>query len=314
MSEHITHLAVAEDSARVVSNDPEFNAILLDSIRRFPRALRLGSTTRSGDAFILPLLTKWREDWKENDPRTQKLAYILGWSGHLAADRTFKPVFRITDLAHYTRGFPGPADASIYHDAIMFSQAYHNGQDPPFRPSALMHDLKGHPAADYVPVSHVESSIGATFRTQLASIKTFLPEQIEDWEQQWKVQNNEKQKFNVDLDRYTAAHHHPDPSQLRQFIIEPNFYNPEDPIIRMARDMQEKGKTDVKLSDALEGTENQSLYAQSLKLGYDFLKTCSDYFGKKISLDQAKVNFRIGKPHKQPLDYYIKMAQEAQGD
>ena len=97
---------------------------------------------------------------------------------------------------------------------------------------------------------------------------------------------------------------------MRQYIIDPQFYNPKDPIIQLARAVQNGEKPPVDLDEALMGTEQQSLYAQAIKLGYDFMKTCSDYFDKKISLEQAKINFRIGQPHKQKLEFYVKMADE----
>ncbi len=310
MSEHITHLAVAEDSARVVCQHPDFNSDMQDCILRYPHILRLGSVTRSGDTFILPSLTKWRKNWQMNEISGRKMAYILGWAGHLAGDRTFKPVFRITDLAYYVRGFPGPSHASIYHDAVTFDEVYAGGKDQPFHPAILRPDMSGHPAADFIPVNRMETALSSSFAAQLGSKKAFLPQTADNWEGDWKKMEDERQRFYVGIDRYTEARHQAHPNRMRQYIIDPKFYNPEDPIIKIARAVQRKEKPPVSLEEALIGTDQQSLYAQSLKLGYDFMKTCSDYFEKKISLDQAKVNFRIGQPHKQKLDYYVKMAEE----
>ncbi len=310
MSEHITHLAVAEDSARLVGYNPAFSARIKTAMEKYPEALRLGSTTRSGDTFILPLLTTWKNDWQENDRRAEQMAYIIGWAGHLAADRTFKPVFRITDLAYYTRGYPGPSHASIYHDTVMFEQVYQSGQATPFHPSALQKNIEGHAAADYVPVNRVESALASNFAGNLASIRTFLPQAIEDWNSQWRTLDGEKQKFYVGIERYTDAYHNSDPSRRRQYIIEANFYNPNDPIIALARSIQQGEKSSIKLSTALENTDNQSLYAQSLKLGYDFLMACSDYFEGNISLDEAKKQMRTFEPHTQSLDYYVNQVQK----
>lgn len=309
MSEHITHLAVAEDSARLALQNKRFSPQIRAAMKKYPDALRLGSTTRSGDTFIFPLITEWKKDWKKDDEREEQMAYIIGWAGHLAADRTFKPVFRITDLSHYVRGYPGPPNASIYHDAVTFGQVYQFGKTVPFHPNALQKDIKGHVAADYVPVNRIESAIANNFAGNLANFKIFLPEQIEDWKKQWEEIENEKQRFYVEIDRYTEAHHYSDPNRMRQYIIDANFYNPNDPIIQLARSIQKGEKKDINLSQALQGTENQSLYAQSLKLGHDFLMACNDYFEGNIDLEEARKRMRTGQRHKESLKYYIELAQ-----
>ncbi len=310
MSEHITHLAVAEDSARLATKDADFSRRILSCVQKFPEALQLGSVTRSGDTFILPLLTKWREDSKEADKRSEKMAYIIGWAGHLAADRTFNPVLRMTDLAYYTRGFPGPPNASVYHDAVVFGSVYQHGHAGPFHPSALRQSLNGHPAAVWVPVERLEESWASNFADQLAQLRKYLPESLNDWNESWKAIEEERQKFYVALDRYSEAHHRSDPHRMSQYIVAPNFFNPNDLIIQLARSVQLEEPTNIALSDALTGVEAQSLYAQAIKLGYDFMKAASDYFEQRISLEEAKKQFRIGQPHNQSLEYYIEQANK----
>lgn len=312
MSEHITHLAVAEDSARVVLQNENFSSPMRIAMQKYPEALRLGSVTRSGDTFIFPLLTEWKKDWEKNDKREEQMAYIIGWAGHLAADRTFKPVFRITDLAFYTRGYPGPAHASIYHDAVTFAQVYQYGESGPFHPTALQKNAQGHAAADYLPVNRIEGAMASNFGVNLATFKEFLPEKIDNWEKQWKALEDEKQRFYVEIDRYTEAHHESDDNRMRQYILDPNFYDPNDPIIQLARSVQLDQSSDIRLSEALQDTENQSLYAQSLRLGYDFLMACSDYFADKIDLETAKKQMRTFQAHKQSLDYYVELAKQEQ--
>ncbi len=63
------------------------------------------------------------------------------------------------------------------------------------------------------------------------------------------------------------------------------------------------------MEEALEGTENQSLYAQSLKLGHDFMWACSEYLEGNIDLAQAKKDTRQFEAHKQSLEYYVEQAK-----
>ena len=313
MSEHITHIAVGEDSYRVVRQQPDFSQRIQTAVAAYPEAFRLGTCTRSGDTFILPLLTEWRDgDWTGSDAQQRQLSYVIGWMGHLAGDRTFKPVYRITDLAFYTRGYPGPAHASIYHDAATFAAVFDHGREAPFHPSLLSADLSDHPAADFLPVSELEPALAMQFADALAGFKTYLPEQIDDWEAQWEAINDERQRFYVEVDRYTAAYHQPDPARTRQYLIDPQFYHAEDPIIRLAREVQQGKEPEVTLEAALLGTDGQSLYAQSLKLGHDFMLACSDYLEGRIDLEQAKRATRQFQAHKENLEYYIKLAESGE--
>ncbi len=312
MSEHVTHLAVAEDSARIACADQHFNPLMRDCIDEFPNALRQGSMTRSGDMFIFPLLEKWKAQWNDNPIQREKMAYVLGWACHLAADRTFKPVYRITDLAFYTRGYPGPSHSSIYHDAVTLHEVYHDGKDYPFHPEVVSHNLMGHPAAKALPVKRIEETFAYAYANDLASLKKFLTDEMTEKKSFEDTCDDDRQKFYVDVTRYSDAFYQPDPARLRQYIIKPNFYNRKDPVIVYARAIQNDGEAEINWNSIWNDIDQQSLYAQSLKLGYDFLLACSDYFSDKISLEQARINMKTNQPHTQPLDYYVKLVNSTE--
>lgn len=308
MSEHITHLAVAEDSTRIACANPDFNEIMRECIQSFPAAVRYGSMTRSGDTFIFPLLERWKQKWEDNDLQKEKMAHILGWACHLAADRTFKPIYRITDLAFYTRGYPGPSNASIYHDIVVLREVYDNGREYPFHPGILSHDLTDHVASGIVPVKRVESQFAYAYASDLANLKSFLTDRMENDDKSFEDRcDDDRQKFYVDVERYVNAYHQPNPAWLRQYIIKPNFYDRNDPVIECAREIQKGVNRQINWPSLWLDLEKQSLYAQSLKLGFDFLIACSDFFSNKIDLQQAKIQMRTGQPHTQSLDFYKKM-------
>lgn len=309
MSEHVTHIAVAEDSIRIARADPNFSALLRDSVNEFPQAVRYGSTTRSGDMFIYPLLEKWKEEWEDSPLQKEKMAFVLGWACHLSADRTFKPVYRMTDFAFYARGYPGPSHASVYHDAVTLREVYQNGTVHPFHESVVSHDLHKHPAAAVVPINRIEGPFARSYASDLASLKKFLSHRNESDKSFEDMCDDDRQKFYVEVDRYEEAYHHPNPAWLRRYIIKPNFYDRNDPVISFARDIQNGRAPGVRLESLWKGIDNQSLYAQSLKLGYDFLMAANDFFTDKISLEQAKTNMRTGQPHTQSLDYYKKLVE-----
>ena len=313
MSEHITHLAVAEDSARLAARDPAYNEHLRYAAERYPDALRLGSTTRSGDTFIFPLLREWRNDWQRADPRSEQLAYVIGWAGHLAADRTFKPTYRLTDLAYYLRGYPGPTHATIYQDAATFRRVYAGGERPPFHPATLDHDLGGMPAAEIFPVADAEPVMAYELADRLARLRDFPGLGAENWNENYATITEERQRFYVDVERYTEATQRPDIGRLRQYLLAPNFYDPDDPLLRYAEALRSGDEPDVDLATALKAP-GQSLYAQALQLGHAFYLAASDYFGGAITEEEGRERMRTFQPHTQPLDYYVEQAKERGDD
>ena len=311
MSEHVTHLAVAEDAARLATLTPSYSRHFRYATERFPRAVQLGSITRSGDTFIFPLLKKWRDDWRDEDERSRKLAYIIGWAGHLAGDRTFKPVMRITDLSYYTRGFPGPSHASVYQDAATWQHVYADGHRAPMHPNLLDHDLAGHPAASSLPVPLTERVMGYRFTDGAAALRAFPTEGIdpEKWEEQYQTISSERQRYYVGLERYTEATQTPDASRQRQYLLVPNMYNPEDPLLQLAEQLRAGESPTIDLDEALATSDQQSLYAQSVALGVEFYRAASDYFEGRISEEEGRRRMRTFQPHRESLEYYVKQAE-----
>ena len=313
MSEHITHIAVAEDSARLAARDPAYSDLFREAAAQFPDALRLGSTTRSGDTFIFPLLTEWRGDWQRDDPRTEKLAYVIGWAGHLAADRTFKPTYRITDLAYYLRGFPGPTHATIYQDVASFEHVYAGGQREPFHPATLTHHLSGMPGAELFPVAAVEPLMAYELADRLARLKDFSALGAEGWEEHYGTLLSERQRFYVDVARYTEAAEQPAVGRLHQYLLAPNFYDPDDPLLRYTETLRAGDEPAEDLAAVL-ATPGDSLYAQSLVLGHSFFRAISDYFTGAITEEEGRERMRTFQPHAQPLDYYVEQAKNSSDD
>ena len=317
MSEHITHLAVAEDTARLAQYEPGFHPDLKQALRRYPEAVRLGSVTRSGDMFILDLTEKYRGKVGTDPAVAERMAYVLGWAGHRVADRIFKPVFRMTDLAYYVRGYPGPSHASVYHDAVTFAEVYDNGRRAPFQPGILQHALSEHPAATVVPVAAAEPLLAAQWGRVISEKQGFMTAADTEWADYWQTFADRRIKFYVEVDRYTNAYYQPRPDRVRQYLREPNFFNPQDEILQVVRSLRGK-RTDYPkhdLNTALAKAKDQSLYAQAMALGMQFLRAVSDFYGGKIDRATADTQLRIGEPDRYDTDYYVRLkAQQAEAN
>jgi hypothetical protein len=78
----------------------------------------------------------------------------------------------------------------------------------------------------------------------------------------------------------------PKPDFVRRFVIENNFYDREDPLIRLARSIHDGKPEDIRLGHALAVAGTQSEYAQVLRKGFLYIQAASDFFEKKINDDE----------------------------
>jgi len=291
VSEHITHTAVTDDGVRLALHSPDICEVFHGVLRRNTDICRYSAMTRSGDQFTVKLLRALRDQWRNgrlDSLAEKKLAFLLGWRCHLAADRTFKPVYRILDPGHYLKGddeHGEASDVSIYHDVVVFREVYDNGRAEPFTASALDFRLESHPASRAMPARALQRLLLPFWQTELLRIHSRrVPARF--------------QLHRITVLRYSAAYHTPDPDKMRRFIIEPNFYNPQDPLIALARSLQRgKPRGDIALADAVAAAAKQSQYSQALERAYRYLLAASDYFTGKIDERELELRCDVGKPH-----------------
>ena len=299
MSEHIAHLAVFDDCARLALHSPEICRAFKESLNKHWEVARLASIARGGDRNSVHFMKVCRDNWqtrKDGDFIEEKLAFLLGWRCHNAADRMFKPVYRLRNPEHYLEEREGVSDIRIYHDVIVFREVYGNGTKEPFLPSFLEFRMQSHPAAEYVNVERAEDLFGAMWQRTLLEQHSIVSEEL-DLDERLKLTFDRLQDLYVEVKSYAEAFYHPDPNKLRQFIFEPNFYDRTDPIIKLARSYQDGQSNRIDLQSALKAAASQSQYAQALEWGYRYLKVGSDYFERKISEQQFRELSDLDKPH-----------------
>lgn len=291
MSEKIVHTAVVDDCARIVQQDaaicPAFKTVLAEHLE----LARLGGATRLGDRHNPGLLTRYRELWPERGRHPAlgaKLAFVLGWLSHRAADRNFKRVFRALDADCPHR----PTDCSIYQDAEIMRQVY-AGQFP-FPSHAVEPGMASHPAAAAVSVDAVADLFEGMWQRFLIRIHTFIPDDTDPdaWLEQVVRLH---QARTVDLRRYAEAYLAPDPDKVRRFIVDCNFYNPADPLLRQLAALRQGGQL-AGLTPAVEEGPAASLYARAVSRAYRYARAASDYFGHCIGREDLLRRLEIGKP------------------
>lgn len=314
MSEYITHTAVFEDCGRLALSSPAICGPFKTVLKKYWDIASLGTLTRSGDRYTVELLAYCRDRWssrRDGDFLEEKLAYVLGWRCHNAADRHFKPIYREVQPEHYQneaqqRGDPDERDVSdvrIYHDIIVFREVYDNGRrkGSPVSAHLLEDDLGSHPAAEAVAVAPMESAIGGVIQRTLLGLQSFASRE-RDPERWLERFHKQLQDYYVDVHRYARAFAEPQPDYLRRFILENRFYDARDPLIRLARALQRgTAPPAIALDAALEDAKGQSQYAQTIRQGYLYLLASSEFFERRIAEPELRQRLDLGTAHYQPL-------------
>jgi hypothetical protein len=294
MSERVTHTAVLDDCFRLAIGGELVREAFREVARGHRELARLASATRWGDRFTVPMLERLRREWPGRTPEAglaPRLAYVLGWLCHRAADRQMKPVFRSAD--------PGskldPTDCSVYHDAFIYKEVYLNAPDSPYDSWAFGIDAPPEKGKWEV----ARDLFHTLLQQSLIELHTFIPDPEDGWGWVDRVETL-RQRFRVDLERYARAVAEPDPEKVRRFIVEPKFYLADDPLPALARRIQ-RGETVE--ADAVHKALSQkalSHYGAALRKGLTYLYSADAFFAGDLSAEELRVRLDIGKSDKVP--------------
>jgi hypothetical protein len=283
MSENITHVAVCDDCVRLLSQIPDICDIFKQVTKDYLDIAQLGAVTRSTDRFNPDLLKRLRDDWDKRKPEDNfelKLAYSLGALCHRAADRTMKLVF----VATAPEDRQSPKDVSIYHDVFLFREVYKEGIEKPYSPE--MFGMK----------TEFEEHFRVLIQRALVSMHTFIPDvaNAEKW-----LDNlfSLRQQFYIDIARYAEAYYNPDPEKTKKYIMDVNFYDADDDLIRISRAIQSGESVDSDaVKNALSSGKNESKYAHALSWAMRYLIAANQFFVGEMTFDDLHVAFDIGIP------------------
>lgn len=284
MSEYITHIAILEDTARLAIHSDEICDAFKLCFSEHAIAARMGSASRGNSTFLVQNLQHYRKRWegrKSEDRLEDKLAYTLGWITHRAADRYFKPRYGIFDKNPENLH---PLDARILHDAVLYDKVYGRGTKEPFSRYYAQRNMEGHPASSAFSINQLEALFGPLYQAEMLSLQSF--DDISSGQQFLERIEEQFATFTVDFNRLIEALNNPDSEEMKQMIVDSNFYNEDDPIVKTARNLQEGKSVQAEVGDMMD-TEKQSQYAQVLAQSYDWIRKGSQYFDKSKNLGEA---------------------------
>ena len=294
MSENVTHTAVLDDCFRLMLASDQICPAFKAAGREHHEFAQLGSITRWGDRFTVKLLADHRAAWPDRTPEAllePKLAFVLGWLCHRAADRQMKPLFRQAD----PEGRQKPTECSIYQDAFLFREVYASGKAAPYHPAMFEKGLESLPAASWMDAPAVEELFHVLLQRSLLQLHTFIPngEDVEGWlDRLFSL----RQRFSVDLKRYAAAVAGLDDGTVQRFVEESGFYDRGAPIIAAARALDRGEAIEADALRMAAGAEARSHYAQALKLGFGYLRAASDFFTSDMTPEELSRRLDIGSP------------------
>jgi hypothetical protein len=294
MSEKITHTIAMDDSFRLMLASEALCPAFTVAAKTCWDIARLGSGTRAGDRHSLVLLTRFRERWSDKtaeDHLEAKLAFVMGWLCHRAADRQMKPIFRSLN--------PGsaetPTECSVYHDAFLFRERYLRDQERLYTRATFEADLGSLPVAGSLDVSALRELFHTLLQQSLVEIHTLDPDEahIEAWlDGLVRLQ----QGFYVDVDRYAQAIAAPDPAKLARYVSDIGFYERTDPVIAAAEALQRgEALASTEVRKAIDRS-GKSHYARALGTACRYLASASAYFEREIDIEELRQRLDIGKP------------------
>lgn len=295
MSENVTHTAVVEDCLNLMLASDQICAAFKQAGRVYSQFFQFGSVTRSGDKFTVSLLEKYRDRWEadsDNGKLGYKLAFVLGWLCHRAADRQMKVVFREAE----PESLAFPTDCSIYHDAFIYNRLYKDHEDTlyRYRNAHFENGMESLPAAAHVKTAEAARAFRFQWQRFLLQMQTFITqtEPLDAWLDKLHARHQEQI---IGLERYAEAVLSPDPLKVERFITDTQFYREEDPVLRLCERLRAGERPSPQEVEAAVAAEATSQYAQAVVTGFGYLRSASAFFEGRIDQETLRDQLDVGK-------------------
>ena len=134
------------------------------------------------------------------------------------------------------------------------------------------------------------------FQQALISFHTFSPN-LDNFEPWLDNLLNGYQDLYMSIPQYAAIFSHPEPEKVKKYVIGPNFYNREDPIIRLARYIQAGKKvTAADFAARTKVDQSSSAYARGIARGLAYLRAASAFWTQQIDMGELKKRLEVGVP------------------
>lgn len=208
---------------------------------------QFGAFMPASQADVLGVLRRLRDRWpgQGNERLDAKLALIAGWLVHRTAADVIAPAAE-------------NEEARIYQDA------------------ALLRARSADATAQASP-----EAVAALFREvgprTLVRFHTLKPD--DDDAMGWVLRLRDWRRAHAErMQRYADAYARPDRTAVQRYVEQPGFYDAEDPIVRLARELRRADAPSPVDVQAARAGDNDSLYGRALAHAVGDLLAASAYF------------------------------------
>lgn len=279
---HLAPLAAVGDCARLGVYSPAINANLKAALTAQLDVVQLGGALPNGNTNVPVLLAECRDAKTKDEMTTRKLALATGWLLHDAVHAQFAA----SEPAKVNATPSEISDRQLYQDVAVLREL-NRRETRTMTPTARIEKIAYQPIRN-VSVNELDDLFSQIGQRLLLQLHTFEPdaENIDAWLPQlikWREQQDRLFR------RYAEAYGSPDPAKVRQYITAPNFYDQNEPIIRLAGALHSgtAGNRD-EFNRAMQSTDARSQYGRAVRTGYNRLRTVSDFLERSVDEQQLK--------------------------
>lgn len=186
---------------------------------------------------------------------------------------------------------PSHREVSAYFDSHIFRKVYLAGNEEPFSRFLLEENSTA-------PGNALDAFVRALFQRALLTSHTLAPD-MENFDSWLDNLLSKIQPLYIDIALYVRVFQNPDPQKMEQFKVESEFYCDDDPLIQLARRVQNGGNfLPEELERALQADVNRSGFAECLRRGVLLLREASAFWRGDISDPPDVTQNKHWKPRK----------------
>ncbi|MCX6141846.1 MAG: hypothetical protein NTZ35_01365 [Ignavibacteriales bacterium] len=288
MSEHYSHIAVYEDTVTLLSVTNKLPHIFKTALSRFYDSGLLASTSRDILYWAIPILEKYKtaNPAKAEDETLMKLAAAIGWLTHRGADLAVKPILKLFDSDKSARF--NNTECSVYFDAEIYRQVYDSGKKTTrstynlVTPFSFTEHFNLAKTTNAQPAEAIEQMMSFYMITDWAMLNPFVTTE-KDCDIWMKKMQKQLHDYHEDYRMYIEAVQNPREERTRAYLIDKNYYNPNDGIIKTVRSITDIETTKQLPESLFTESDKLSVYARALSKAYKYTTAGIRFYQNEIS-------------------------------
>lgn len=279
MSEYFCHAVHGGDCAALIRCSSLVSDRTKQVAEDYPHLMRMGSVLRAGRTLVFPALEAIRVGASDvtEERANKRIAIALSQLSHQATDGFFKPAYRRFAPEYYDDDYAlSPSDMRILQDVVLYHarRGLPLAEGDPIYDSRLMHHAIGLSHADEPGAARfLETVFGGRVIQELLGLHTLFPQEAST-DEKLRAYVMALDPVYIDTARYADLAAQPHHNLVQRYIVDTNFYDPDDPYVSLAVDVQNGAAPDADRLEAAKQVAQSDLsqWGVTLRLGVDFFE------------------------------------------